>query len=150
MNGLLIFWWLLYENRSVISLYFMFMRKEKFNKTSCKKFLLPESGDNVFLWGIGKVKVHFTISTFHEVIENGVEVQLYQFMTLALEGGRRSTPRPGLFFSGEESQDPSYKRVGGLRDQSRRAWKPSFPPVFKPQTVQSVAKVVFYNLVQMY
>jgi len=36
----------------------------------------------VFFSGIGKVKVHFTISRFHAVIENGVEVQLYQFMIL--------------------------------------------------------------------
>jgi hypothetical protein len=64
----------------------------------------------------------------------GVEVQLYSFMTTALERGWgvNVTPRP-LFTHGE------YRRLGGPQGRSGQVRKISPPPGFDPRTVQPVA-----------
>jgi hypothetical protein len=53
--------------------------------------------------------------------------------------GEWSTPRPGRFTSGKETQHPVYKKLGGAQGLSERMQKFSPLPGFDPRTVQPVA-----------
>jgi len=54
----------------------------------------------------------------------GVEVKRYSFFNLGARwGGGWSTPRPGRFTPGRETQYPLYRRVGGPQGRSGRLWK---------------------------
>jgi hypothetical protein len=59
-------------------------------------------------------------------------------LTLALDEGGWSTPRPGRFTPGKETQYPLYRRLGGPQGRSGRVRKISPPPGFDPLTVQPV------------
>ena len=62
-------------------------------------------------------------------------------LTSALNEGRWSTPRPGLFTRGKENRYLFYSRLCGLQAQSERVREISPPPRpgFDPRTVQPVA-----------
>ena len=66
----------------------------------------------------------------------GVEVQLYPFMTTALEGGEGSSSRLGRFLSPGKNL---YRRLDGPQDRSGQVRKILPPPGFDPRTVQPVA-----------
>lgn len=53
----------------------------------------------------------------------GVEINLYSFLTLALDEGGWSTPLPGRFTSRKEFQYPSYKRLDGTQGRSGWLWR---------------------------
>ena len=57
--------------------------------------------------------------------------------TKTLDGSGWSTPRPGRFTPGKETQYPLYKRLGGSQGRSGRKLSP--PPGFDPRTFQPVA-----------
>ena len=70
----------------------------------------------------------------------GVEVQLYPFMTMALEGGERSASRPGRSLPAGKSRYPLYRRQGGLQGRSGQVRKislhrDSIPGPSSPQPV---------------
>jgi hypothetical protein len=69
----------------------------------------------------------------------GVEVQLYSFMTTAPEGGEWSASRPGRSLPPGKTRYPLYRRLGGPQSQSGQVRKISPPPGFDPRTVQLVA-----------
>ena len=69
----------------------------------------------------------------------GVEVQLYSFMTTALEGGEVSASHPGCSLPPGKTRYPLYGRLGGPQGQSGQVRKISPLPGFDPQTVQPVA-----------
>jgi hypothetical protein len=60
-------------------------------------------------------------------------------LTLALDGGVWSTPRPGLFTPEKETRYPFCRRLGRPQGRSGRLRKISPPPGFDPRTVQPVA-----------
>jgi hypothetical protein len=65
---------------------------------------------------VGKVPVHA-----NEVIRRrggGVVVQLYPFLTSALDVGDWTTSRPGRFTLKKEPQCPLNKRLGGPQSRS--------------------------------
>jgi hypothetical protein len=70
----------------------------------------------------------------------GIEVQLYPFMTTALEEGEGSAIRPGHSLPPGKTQYPLYRRLGGAQGQSGQVQKilPP-PPGFDPQTVKPEA-----------
>jgi hypothetical protein len=69
----------------------------------------------------------------------GVEVQLYSFMTTALEGGEESALCPGCSLPLGKTWYPLYRRLGGPQGRSGQVRKISPPPRFDPRTVQPVA-----------
>ena len=69
----------------------------------------------------------------------GVEVQLYSFLTTALEGGEGSASRPCPSLPPGKTRYPLYWRLGGPQGRSGRVRKISPPPGFDPRTVQPVA-----------
>jgi len=69
----------------------------------------------------------------------GVEVQLYSFLTTALEGGEGSASRPGRSLPPGKTRYPLYRRLGGPQGRSGQVRKISPPPGFDPRTVQPVA-----------
>ena len=69
----------------------------------------------------------------------GVEVQLYSFLTTALEGGEGSASSPGHSLPSGKTRYPLYRRLGGPQGRSGRVWKISPPPGFDPRTFQPVA-----------
>ena len=69
----------------------------------------------------------------------GVEVQLFSFTTMALEGGEGSAPRPGRSLPPGKTRYPLYRRLGGPQGQSGQVRKISPPPGFNPRTVQPIA-----------
>jgi hypothetical protein len=70
----------------------------------------------------------------------GEEVQLYSFMTTALEGGERSAARPGRSLPTGMTRYPLYRRLGGPQGRSGQVRKDSTPQGFDPRTVQPVAR----------
>jgi hypothetical protein len=60
-------------------------------------------------------------------------------LTLALDEGGWSTPRPDRFTPGKETRYPSYRRLGGPQGQSGKVRKISPPLGFDPRTFQPVA-----------
>jgi hypothetical protein len=60
-------------------------------------------------------------------------------LTLALDGGGWSNPRPGRFTPGKETRYPFYRRLDGPQGRSGRLRKISPPPGFDPRIVQPVA-----------
>ena len=62
-------------------------------------------------------------------------------LSSALDGGRWSTPRSGLFIPGKETQYPLYRRLSGHQSRSERVRKISTQPGFDPQTFQPVANL---------
>jgi hypothetical protein len=73
----------------------------------------------------------------------GVEVQLHAFLTLALDGGEWSAPRPVHFTPSESAPG---RRLGGLQSQSEYGSKKKPSPLSgpKPPTIQSVAQLLSY------
>ena len=69
----------------------------------------------------------------------GVEVQLYPFMTTALEGGEWSASRPGRSLPPGKTRYPLYRGLVGPQGRSGQVRKISPPPGFDLQTVQPVA-----------
>jgi hypothetical protein len=59
-------------------------------------------------------------------------------LTLALDGGGWSTPRPERFTPGKEIRYPLCRRLDGPQDLFGRVRKTSPVPGFHPRTVQSV------------
>ena len=68
-------------------------------------------------------------------------------LTLALDGGGWSTPRPSRFTHGEESRYPLYRRQGRLKDRSGQLREISPPPGFEAWTVQPVPGPVKTRLI---
>ena len=66
-----------------------------------------------------------------------VEIQLYSFMTAALEGGEWSAARPGRNLPPAKTRYPFYRRLGGPQGRSGRAEKP-VPTRIRSRTVQPV------------
>ena len=69
----------------------------------------------------------------------GVEVQIYSFMTTALEGGEGSASRPSHSLPLGKTWYPLYRRLGGPQGRSGQVRKILPPPGFDPWTVQPVA-----------
>ena len=59
-------------------------------------------------------------------------------LTSALDVSGLSTPRPGRFIPGKETQYPLYRRLGGPQGRSGRVRKIFPPPGLDPRTVQPV------------
>ena len=57
----------------------------------------------------------------------GVEVQLYSFLTTALEGGEGSASRPGRSLPLGKTRYPLHRRLGGPQGRSRQVRKISPP-----------------------
>ena len=68
--------------------------------------------------GKGKSKVH--PRTGHEGPEGEYRYSSTLSLTLALNQGGWSTPRPGRFTPGIETRYPLYRRLGGPQGRSRR------------------------------
>ena len=68
----------------------------------------------------------------------GVEVQLYSFLTTALEGVRGQRHAPAAFYPGK-TRYPLYRRLGGPQGRSGPVRKISPPTGFDPRTVQPAA-----------
>ena len=77
-----------------------------------------------------KVKVKITL-------EQAMQAQ--SSLTLALDEGGWSTPRPDRFTPGKETRYPLYRRLGGPQGRSGQVRKISPQPGFDPRTVQPVA-----------
>jgi len=73
----------------------------------------------------------------------GVEVQLYSFLTTALEGGERSVSRLGLTLTPGKTRYPLYRRLGAPQGRSGQVRKISPSPGFDPRTVQPVAQSLY-------
>jgi hypothetical protein len=80
----------------------------------------------------------FHLRTGHDGQEGEYRFNCTLSLTLALEAGGWSTPRPGRFTPGKETRYPLYRRLGGHHGRSGRVQKILPPPVFDPRTVQSV------------
>ena len=85
---------------------------------------------------IGKGKGKVLPTTGHEGPGGSRGIALS--LTLALDGGGWSTPRPGRFTPGKETRYPFYRRLGGPQGRSGRLRKISPPPGFDPRTVQHI------------
>ena len=66
-----------------------------------------------------------------------VEVELYSFMTTALEGSEGSAARPGRTLPSGKTRYTLYRRLAGPQGRSGRAENLA-PPGFDPRTVQPV------------
>jgi hypothetical protein len=77
--------------------------------------------------------------TGHEGPEGELKYSSTLSLTLALDEGGWSTPRPGRFTPRKETRYPLYRRLGGPQAGSGRVRKISPPPEFDPRTVQPVA-----------
>ena len=73
----------------------------------------------------------------------GVEVQLYSFLTTALEGGEWSASRCGRSLPPRKTRYPLYRRLGWPQDRSGQVRKISPPPGFDPRNVQPVAHSLY-------
>jgi hypothetical protein len=71
----------------------------------------------------------------------GVEVQLYSFMTTALEGDEGSASRPGRSLPLGEYGNPLYRSLSGPQGRSGQVRKNSPPPELDPRTVQPIASL---------
>jgi hypothetical protein len=74
-------------------------------------------------WSVVKVKVKCTLVQALRLVQTvwpieGVKVQLYPFLTTALEGGEGSASRPGRSLPPEKSWYPLYRRLCGYQDRS--------------------------------
>jgi hypothetical protein len=66
--------------------------------------------------------------TGHEGPEGEYRYSSTLSLTLALDGGGWSTPRPGHFTPGKQTRYPFYRRLGGPQGWSGRLRKISTPP----------------------
>ena len=73
----------------------------------------------------------------------GVDVYLYSFTNMALEGGEGSTSRPGRSLPPGKTRYPLYRRLGGPQGRSGQVRKISFPRGFDPRTVLPVAQSLY-------
>jgi hypothetical protein len=78
----------------------------------------------------GKGKGKVLPRTGHEGPEGEYRYSSTLSLTLALDGGVCSTPRPGRFTPWKETRYPLYRRLGGPQGRSGRLRKISPPPVF--------------------
>ena len=69
----------------------------------------------------------------------GVKVQLFSFMTTAIEVGKESASRPGRSLPLGKTRYPLYRRLGGPQGRAGQVRKISPPSGFDRQTVQPVA-----------
>ena len=91
-----------------------------------------------FAFGKDKGKVHPRI--VHEGPEREQMYSSTLSLTLALDGGGWSMPRPGHFTHEKETQYPLHRRLDGPQGRSGRVRTISRPPQgFDPRTVQPVA-----------
>jgi hypothetical protein len=75
-----------------------------------------------------------------------VEVELYSFLTLKLEGVCGQHYAPAALPPGK-TRYPLYRRLGGPQGRSGRVRKISPPPGFDPQTVQPVvSRYIDWNI----
>jgi hypothetical protein len=77
--------------------------------------------------------------TDHECPEGEQRYSSILSLTLALDEGGWSTPRPGRFTPGKETRYPLYRRLDGSQGRFGRVRKTSPPLGFDPRTVQPVA-----------
>jgi hypothetical protein len=89
-----------------------------------------------------KVKVKVYRNTLESQEGGVVKVQLYSFLTSALEGGGWSSPRPGRFTPGKDPV-PIVQEAGWAPGPVWTWRKISLPQGFDPRTVQPVAS--FYT-----
>jgi hypothetical protein len=68
----------------------------------------------------------------------GVEIQLYSFMTKALEEGEGSVSHPGRSLPPGKTRYQFYRRLSGSQGRSGQVRKILPPPGFHPRTVQPV------------
>ena len=80
----------------------------------------------------------FHSRTGHDGQESQYRYSTTVSLTLALEAGGWSTPRPGRFTPRKKTRYPYYKRLGGHQGRSGWVQKISHPPAFCPRTVHSV------------
>jgi hypothetical protein len=73
-----------------------------------------------------------------QILKGKVKFSLEEAMK-ALDESGWSTPRPGRFTPGKETQYPFYRRLGRPQSRCGRVLKISPPPGFDPRTVQPVA-----------
>ena len=93
---------------------------------------------------LGKVKVKCTVVQALRLCSGrtthrGVEVQLYPFLTTAVERGEESASRPGRSLPPGKTRYPLYRRLCGSQGRSGQVRKISPPPGFDSRTVQPVA-----------
>ena len=69
----------------------------------------------------------------------GSSIELYPFMTTAVEGDEGSASRPGRSLPPGKTRYPMYRRLGGPQGRSGQVRKISPQLGFDPWTVQSVA-----------
>jgi hypothetical protein len=77
--------------------------------------------------------------TDHEDPEGEERYSSTLSLTLALDEGGWSNPRPYRFTPGKEARYPLYRRLDGAQGRSGRLQEISPPPRFDPRTVQPVA-----------
>ena len=105
------------------------------------------------LYNMCKGKGKVLPRTGHECPDGEQRYSSTLSLTLTLDGGGWSTPRPGRFTSGKETRYPLYRRLGGPQGRSRRLRKISPPPGFDPLTVQPVPTTLSrptYNIFIIY
>jgi hypothetical protein len=95
-------------------------------------FLLPELTGSWILKG----KVY--PRTGHEGPDGEQRYSSTLSLTLAQDGGGWSTPCPGCFTPGKQTQYTVYRRLGGPLDWSGWMRKVSPPLGFSPQTIQPI------------
>jgi hypothetical protein len=69
------------------------------------------------------VKVKFTLEQGTKAQRGSRGIALLFYLTLALDRGGWSTPRPGRFTPGKETRYPLYRRLGGPQGRSGRMLK---------------------------
>jgi hypothetical protein len=91
-----------------------------------------------------KVKSKGQPRTGHEGPEREQRYSCTLSLTLALDGGGWSTPRPSRFTPGKQTRYTLCRRLGGPQGRSGRMRKISPPPGFDLRTVQPVASRYTY------
>jgi hypothetical protein len=101
-----------------------------------------ERAKSLVFMGRSECKVHFcagaeTVLVIQPTV--GVVIYLYNIITMALEGGEGSAPRPGRSLTPGRTLYPLYRKLGGPQGRPGQVRKISLPPGFDPRTVQPVA-----------
>jgi hypothetical protein len=106
---------------------------------TCISQAFDRRGVLTFIMYPQKVKVKFTLEQSLKTQRGSRGTVNNHFLTSAIDGGGRSTPRPDRFTSGKETRYPFYRRLGEPHSRSGRVRKSSPPREFDPRTVQSAA-----------